>query len=244
MDAQFAAQAEAPAIACGLAEALRIAHLEHHRIDRRLEPGDARGVHEPRTAVGERLLFRRPFEIEIVGVVAAAERQARDAGRCRGDRFGVDDAARGLDDQHQLERPGLEPRRTLARLDVRGDRLHVPGRLGLRQHDAIEPRPDHRVEIVAPERRVDTVDAHVAAGAARPAQRLDRERTRVRLLRERDRVLEIENHDIGADLEGLAGAAHVIGRRKEITAQPGGWAGAHGALHESVDCQPRCSSSE
>ncbi len=149
--------------------------------------------------------------------VGGPEHDRLEPGRRGADLLDVDEAACRLDLR-------LDPDLALAAgglLDLgeeHVERLHVGGRLHLRQHDLVEPLGGvlHDVDDVAVRPlRVPRVDAHAQHGVA-PVEVVDRLHDLVAgglLLEGRDGVLEVEEHHVGAEVGRLAqhllaGAGH------------------------------------
>ena len=89
------------------------------------------------------------------------------------------------------------------------------GGLHLRQHDAVHAASDHRLQVVEAGRRIESVDSHIAQGTARRLKRGDHLLASVRLLGDRDGVLEVENHHVRVEGERLFDASGVIARREQ-----------------------------
>ena len=143
------------------------------------------------------------------------------ARRSGGDRLDVVDAFRRLEDRVDEDRL-LQPVARLQQRQILVDEGDVPGALDLRQHDDVELVADLADEprhVVEEPRRVERIDARPQAGRAEVgrARHGDEALARRRLRFDRDRVLEVAEHDV--DLRGqLAdlGAQLVDVRRHEM----------------------------
>ena len=139
----------------------------------------------------------------------------------RGDRLDVVDAFRRLEDRVDEYRL-LQPVANFQQRQILVDEGDVPGALDLRQHDDVEFVADFADEprhVVEEPRRVERVDARPQAGRTEVgrARHGDEALARRRLRFDRDRVLEVAEHDV--DLRGQRadlGAQLVDVRRHEM----------------------------
>jgi hypothetical protein len=133
----------------------------------------------------------------------------------------VDHAGTGLDEGYDVDPPD---RQTLLALDLRHepiDRSELVGGFDLRHHDAVDVRPHDRTDVAVAELGGDRVDADIAEAGARPLQALDDERPCTCLFADRARILEVENHSVGVERQGLFDAPRVVPGGEEERAENG-----------------------
>ena len=117
--------------------------------------------------------------------------------------------------------PARQATGALERGDGPVDGHELSGRFDFRQHDTVDAGGDHRLQVVEAERRIERVDPDVTEGAARRLKRGDHLLAGGRLLRDRDRILEIEDHDVGVEGERLLDASGVVARREQQRSEYG-----------------------
>ena len=215
MNAELALKSEVADKLGGAPERFVLAEVDPYRIDRRLEPRGTRFHHDGGAGVVELALLEGPPHSHVEGVVAGSEREPPHPGAGAGDIAKLHHAAAGLDDRHEIDAAFAKAPRALQRRDGPVDSHELGGRLDLRQDDAVDALRDHRLQIVEAERGVERVDPHVPEGAARRLERRDHFLARGRLLRDGDRILEIENDDIGVESQRFLDASGVVARREQ-----------------------------
>jgi hypothetical protein len=136
------------------------------------------------------------------------------------DRRRVREAAGGLDERHEIN--GVEGQASLA-LDLGHEPvrdLDIVRPMNLGEHHAVDGPLHDGVEVAVAEFRRECVDADIAASAPRLLQRFDHDGARRHLLRDRARVLEIEDHGVRIERQRLGNAARMIaGSEQPRTAQ-------------------------
>ena len=116
-----------------------------------------------------------------------------------------------------------QPDRLLDLVEQRRDEVHVARARDLRDHDLVELVAgllDDVDDVAVAPVGVEAVDAqrHRAAGPVLLAQRVDDVQARLRLVVGRDRVLEVEHHDVRSEARGLLEHADVAAGDGELTA--------------------------
>ncbi len=156
------------------------------------------------------------------GVVAGAEVQGFQAGAGGGDGADIFHAECRFDEH--LDTDAL--RSPFCRLDLgeqHVDRVDVGGVSRLRDHDQVEPLArllDDVDHVAVHERRIEAVDAYRQRAIA-PVEVIDRGDNigaRPLLLADRDRIFQIEQHDIGGEAARLVDEARIRGGDGELRA--------------------------
>ena len=227
MDAHASLEAQAQAALHRGAQSGRVPEADPHCVDGRLDARGARRNYKVDPHRRELLLARRPRHADVAGEIRGAERHSLHAPRTRIvlERAGAEDAVearkarRRLDDRHEVDSARRQSALALEVGDQPVDRAQIRSRLHLGEHDAIDAGPDDRHDIRQAPLRPDAVDAYVAFACAGLCQRFDHGFPRRRLLRDRNRIFQVEDHGVRAQGQSLFHAPWMISRGKQKRAQ-------------------------
>ena len=175
--------------------------LQEGPIERRREPGRAGVVDDLRAAIGERCgqVAAHCRQAEVVAEIARAEGE-RDQTAAP---LAAISAARAIPTQVSTmamtaTEPGRDPVCGLGLRDQPVEAAHVLQRLGLGQDDRVEIGADHGGNVAGGEAGLEGIDADASEHAGERWQRLARRLARGDLLVFGDRILEVEDHGVGA----------------------------------------------
>ena len=165
-------------------------------------------------ACSSSLSAERPLHVHVEGVIAGAEGHALHPGAGGSDARAWRCLFR-FDDRDDVDATGRQAALALERADqpVEGDDLLAA--LDHRQDDAVEPGTDHRHCVAVTELGPEGVDPNVGAAPARLFQRLHDERAGRDLLASGDRILEVEDHVIGATAEDFHDLSRMVAGAEE-----------------------------
>ena len=207
-----------------LAALVEIAELQGHVVDA-VDAGGARRddrLHL-RVVVDLELLFGQLLGADVAGEVGDAEDEPGHARRRGRDLVGLQARLGRLDEHLELDAPDLEAH---VLLDLRQQAIgeaHVVRPVALGQHHDVDVRArrlDDLDDVLVEELGADVVRAERAnlALEVERVERLDERLARLDLLRDRARVLEIEDHLVGLGAGGLGHHLQRMRRAGELGA--------------------------
>jgi DNA-binding GntR family transcriptional regulator len=220
VDNDASLEAEAPGEQGVLEQAIVVMDVGVGAVDRRWHPSCAGGNYDTGARVQEFRRLRRQIDADIDREIAKTEHQSHNAFRSgESDLLAANESDCGLDQWQEADLSVGDaslPFQTFHQLVQRPERL---GAFDLGDHQAVELRADHRLDISLGQPGVSPVDAHahhrLVVGREGGACR----RARGDLLRVRDGVLEIEHDRIGSELADLLEPAGMVTWRKEEGAE-------------------------
>ena len=205
VDAQLGAEALAPCAQGVVAQPHRIVNGGADAVGRRVQPAQARGQHHLRTEM-QQFDFRAfgvAVDAQVQRQIDAAEGQPHDARHTR-DVEHLLDTARRFDDRQQVLEAGLESA---------ADGVDA---IGLGQHHTRHAGVAAQLEVVLEPRRAGGIDAHHHRHGL--VQRIGQGVARAGFCCGRHRVLEVDDHRVGARGARLGVALGPVGGNEQVGA--------------------------
>ena len=127
----------------------------------------------------------------------------------------IGDALAGFDNRHQIDAANGQAALALEAGHHPIDHLQIGRALDLGQDDAVDTLGDNRFDIAEGVFGVESINADVAATRARRLQGFDNGGAGRHFFRNRDGVLEIEDHGIGTGVKHLGDFARMVAGCKQ-----------------------------